>query len=80
MKSRLTITLLAALAIAGSAVAQADPPVVVVPTTAPASVSQRDGPFRLLVAARGHANRRRAQGFQTEIIRENAMWWVAYYR
>jgi hypothetical protein len=79
MKSWFTAILLVALTIVIGAPAQADGPPVVVPVPPPGAAVQRDGPFRLLVAARADANHRRSQGFHAEPVRENGLWWVVYY-
>jgi hypothetical protein len=79
MKARLLAIVLVALTVAVGAAAQADPPPIVTPVPPPAVGVQKDGPFRLLVAARADANHRRAQGFHAEPVKENHLWWVVYY-
>jgi hypothetical protein len=81
MKSWLTATLLVALTIVGCAAALAQPPTAVAqaPVPPPPGGVQKDGPFRLLVAARAHAKHRRGQGFRTEVVKESGMWWVVFY-
>jgi hypothetical protein len=79
MKARLTALVLIALTIAVGASVQADPPPVVVPGPPPGAAVQKDGPFRLLVAARADVNHRRAQGYHAEAMKENGLWWVVFY-
>jgi hypothetical protein len=80
MKPWSTIVLLLALTVVGNAVAQTGPPIA--PDSVPVQTNspQRDGPFRLLAAARAHANRRRAQGYHADIVKERRFWWVICYR
>lgn len=77
MKNWVLATVLGAVTMAGVA-ALAHPPTIAAQVTPPAGV-QKDGPFRLLLAARADAQHRRAQGFRTEVTQENGVWWVVYY-
>jgi hypothetical protein len=79
MKACLMAILIGAAALGVSAVALADPPSTVVPVPAPPVVIQRDGPYRLLVAAKADARHRRAHGFQADIAKEAGLWWVVYH-
>jgi hypothetical protein len=76
MKHLLTAALVGIVLILGGASAQANPPAVV--AQAPPAV-QKDGPYRLLLAAKADARHRRAQGFHADVVREDGVWWVVYY-
>ncbi len=78
MKYWLTGALLGAATIAAGASAQATPTTLVAQAPAPPSV-QKDGPYRLLVAAKADARHRRIQGFQADVVWENGVWWVIYH-
>jgi hypothetical protein len=78
MKPWLTATLLFAVLISTGAFTQADPPPVAQQVPAPPA-TMKDGPFRLLLPARTHAQLRRAQGFRADIMKEGGFWWVVYY-
>ena len=75
MKIWLTATLAFALMIAAGVSVQADPPGGV-PIPVPAPVVFKDGPYRLLLAAKAQARHRQDQGYRTEIANENGLWWV----
>jgi hypothetical protein len=77
MKYWLTAALLCVLAIPASTFVQVNPATLV--AQAPPPPVQKDGPFRLLVVARAHARQRQAQGFRTNIVAENGVWWVLFY-
>jgi hypothetical protein len=79
MKHWLTVALVGAVLIAAGAFAQANPPTIVAQAPPPPTAAQRDGPFRLLVAAKADARHRRAQGFRADVVLENGFWWVVYY-
>ena len=40
------------------------------------AVVLKDGPFRLLLAAKAQAHRRQMQGYRTQIVDEKGLWWV----
>jgi hypothetical protein len=79
MKHSLLAALLAVATIAACASAQANPPVTLAQAPPPGVPAQKDGPFRLLLAARADARHRRIQGFHADVVSENGMWWVIYY-
>jgi hypothetical protein len=79
MRCWLTAVLLGVVTFAAGASVQANPPIIVAQVPAPPAPVQKDGPFRLLLAAKADARHRRAQGFRADVVSETGVWWVVFY-
>ena len=81
MKNTLTVAVLGIVLLSSGASTEANPPTPVaqVPGAPVPPPMQRDGPYRVLVAAKVDARHRRAQGFRADVVIENGLWWVLYY-
>jgi hypothetical protein len=79
MKMWLTASLVLAITIVAGVAVQADPVPPPPPIPVPAPGMIKDGPFHLLVAAKAHARHRRVQGYRTDIVVENGLWYVVCY-
>jgi len=79
MKNWLMATLLGLVLITAGVSGLTNSPAIAAQVPAPPAAVQKDGPFRLLLAARAHARHRRMEGFHADVMEENGAWWVVFY-
>lgn len=78
---KLMATFLGIVLIAAGVSGLANPPALTAqaPVPVPPVAVQKEGPFRLLAAAKVRARHRRMEGFHADVTGENGAWWVVFY-